>query len=169
MQLNHYNSKFKTQEFPIVLITTNVIRPANIGSLFRLADAFGVKKLILGGTKIELNRKVWNTARATEKVVDFQQIDDLSALILNLKKENYSIVSLEITQHSQPITELDFSAGQKIALIVGSERYGIDSEILQLSDSIFHIEMFGQNTSMNVAQAASIALFKLTTAIQYAK
>jgi hypothetical protein len=34
--------------------------------LFRIADAFGVQKLILGGT-LELNRKVWNTSRATEK------------------------------------------------------------------------------------------------------
>lgn len=169
MQLNHYNSKFKAQKFPIVLVTTNVIRPANIGSLFRLADAFGVERLILGGPKIELNRKVWNTARATEKVVDFEQIEDLLPLIQRLKNENYNIVSLEITHQSQPITELEYKAGQKIALIVGSERYGIDSEILQLSDFIYHIDMFGQNTSMNVAQAASIALFKLTTAVQDAK
>lgn len=169
MQLNHYNSKFKTKEFPIVLITTNVNRPANIGSLFRLADAFGVEQLILGGPKIQLNRKVWSTARATEKVVNFQQFEDLSPLIQRLKNEHYNIVSLEITQRSQPIGEFDYKTGQKIALIVGSERYGIDSKILQLSDRIYHIDMFGQNTSMNVAQAASIALFKITTVIQDVK
>ena len=69
MQLNHYNSKFKAKEFPIVLLTDHVVRPANVGGLFRIADAFGVQKLILGGT-LELNRKVWNTSRATEKAID---------------------------------------------------------------------------------------------------
>ena len=46
MQLNHYNSKFKAKKFPIILLTDHVVRPANVGGLFRIADAFGVQKLI---------------------------------------------------------------------------------------------------------------------------
>ena len=65
MQLDHYTSKFVKKKFPIVLVANEVLRPTNVGSLFRLADAFGVEKLILGGPPIELNRKVWNTSRAT--------------------------------------------------------------------------------------------------------
>ena len=53
MQLNHYTSKFTKQQFPIVLISDNVSHAANLGSLFRTADAFGIEHLILGG-------QLWN-------------------------------------------------------------------------------------------------------------
>ena len=47
-------------------------------------------------------------------------------------------------------------------LAARSERYGIDSKLINLADSVYHIEMFGQNSSMNVVQAASIALYETT-------
>ena len=58
---DHYSSKFENQ-FAIILVTDNVTHPANV-SIFRIADAFGIEKLIIG-RKFELNRKVWNTSRA---------------------------------------------------------------------------------------------------------
>ena len=47
-------------------------------------------------------------------------------------------------------------------LVVGSERNGIQHEILTCADSVYHIPMYGQNSSMNVAQATSIALYEIT-------
>ena len=162
MQLDHYSSKFEKNQFAIILVTDNVARPANVGSIFRIADAFGVEKLILGGSTIELNRKVWNTSRATEKVVNFEQIENSENVIKNLKKEGYSVICLEITKDSKSISEIQLEYNHKIVLVVGSERYGIKHEILTCADSIYHIPMYGQNSSMNVAQATSIALYEIT-------
>jgi tRNA G18 (ribose-2'-O)-methylase SpoU len=162
MQLDYYSSKFEKNQFAIILVTDNVIRPANVGSIFRIADAFGVEKLILGGSTIELNRKVWNTSRATEKVVNFEQIENSENVIKNLKKEGYSVICLEITKDSKSISEIQLEYNHKIVLVVGSERYGIKHEILTCADSIYHIPMYGQNSSMNVAQATSIALYEIT-------
>ena len=106
MQLDHYSSKFEKNQFAIILVTDNVTRPANVGSIFRIADAFGVEKLILGGSAIELNRKVWNTSRATEKVIEFEQIENSQDVIKNLKKEGYSVICLEITENSKSISEI---------------------------------------------------------------
>ena len=149
----------------IILVTNQVIRPANVGSLFRVADAFGVEKLILGGTKIELNRKVWNTSRATEKVVDFEQAENTKKIIGNLKQQGYKVICLEITKNSKAISEIELEKNQKIVLVVGSERNGIENEILKCANSIYHIPMFGQNSSMNVAQATSIALYEITNSL----
>lgn len=162
MQLDHYSSKFEKNQFAIILVTDNVTRPANVGSIFRIADAFGVEKLILGGSAIELNRKVWNTSRATEKVIEFEQIENSQDVIKNLKKEGYSVICLEITENSKSISEIQLENPQKIVLVVGSERYGIKHEILTCADSVYHIPMYGQNSSMNVAQATSIALYEIT-------
>ena len=167
MQLNHYTSKFVKKKFPIVLVADQVVRPSNVGSLFRLADAFGVEKLILGGPPIELNRKVWNTSRATEKVVHFEQTIDPRLELKKLRTEGYVLIGLEITNKSTPLTKIEFKKSQKIALVVGAERYGISEDILNILDDCYHIEMYGQNSSMNVAQATSIALYELTKKLHH--
>ena len=162
IKLNYYNSKFKKKEFPLVVVTDRVLRPANIGGLIRISDAFGVKKIYFGGPIVKLNNKVWNISRSTEKEVDFEQNEDTINLIKNLKQKKYKIVAIEITKKSIPISKIEFENKSKIVLLIGSERYGIDSKLLNLADSVYHIEMFGQNSSMNVVQAASIALYETT-------
>lgn len=162
MQLNHYNTNFKKQTFPIVLVSENVTNAPNIGSLFRISDAFGVKTLILCGDDIGLGRKMTKTSRATEKIVHYQLHQSAKVVIESLKSEGYLIIALEITNQSQPIHKFEISKTKPIALVVGDENYGISDAILRLSDIQLHIEMFGQNSSMNVVQATNIALYEIT-------
>lgn len=161
-QLTHYNTKFVQRTFPITLICDNVTNSLNIGSLFRIADAFGVEKLIFCGEGVALGRKMAKTSRATEKVVSFLVKDNAIEVIEALKNDGYSIISLEITTNSKPIHSISFPAIKSIALVVGDENFGISDHILKLSDEIVHIEMFGQNSSMNVVQATNIALYEIT-------
>jgi len=93
MQLNHYTSKFTKQCFPIILISDNVSHAANLGSLFRTADAFGVAHIILGGPIVELGRKFTKTSRATEQAVSFEQLETLQDKIEDLKSQNYTRLS----------------------------------------------------------------------------
>ena len=162
MQLTHYNTNFTKRIFPIILVCDNVTNAPNIGSLFRIADAFGIEKLILCGTHISLGRKMAKTSRATEKVVNYEIEKYASEVIENLKKQDYQIISLEITDVSKPIHTIEFSTQKPIALVIGDENFGVSESILQLSDSIIHIDMFGQNSSMNVVQATNIALYEIT-------
>ena len=162
MQLNHYNTTFKQQTFPIILVCDNVSNASNIGSLFRIADAFGIEKIIFCGEHIPLGRKMTKTSRATEKFVNFKTNVSVSEVVSSLKKEEYNIVSLEVTNNSLPINSFQFSKKKSIALIVGDENFGISEDILNISDAIIHINMFGQNSSMNVVQATNIALYEIT-------
>jgi len=162
MQLNHYNTNFTNQIFPITLICDNVTNAPNIGSLFRIADAFGIEKLILCGDDISLGRKMAKTSRATEKIVNYEVDRDALEVIQDLKSKNYQIISLEITNSSQAVHNVQFSTNKPIALIIGDENFGVSEHILNISDVIIHIEMFGQNSSMNVVQATNIALYEIT-------
>jgi tRNA G18 (ribose-2'-O)-methylase SpoU len=162
MQTNHYNSSFQKQNFPIVLVCDNVSKAPNIGSLFRTADAFGIESLMLCGEHISLGRRMTKTSRATEKFVDYEIHRNTLELVKDLKTRNYLIIALEITSNSILIQDLKFSKNQKVALIIGDENLGIPDSILNVSDIICHINMYGQNSSMNVVQAASIALYQLT-------
>lgn len=161
-QLTHYNTHFLKQTFPITLVCDNITNAPNIGSLFRTADAFGIEKIIFCGSTIPTGRKMTKTSRATEKIVPFEENESIIGIINQLKSENYKIISLEITDNSMPLDSYAFPINQNIALIIGDENFGISETILNLSDAIIHIEMFGQNSSMNVVQATSIILFEIT-------
>ncbi|MDO5972064.1 TrmH family RNA methyltransferase [Flavivirga aquimarina] len=162
MQLTHYTTNFTKRTFPITLVCDNVTNAPNIGSLFRVSDAFGIEKLILCGDQIPLGRKMTKTSRATEKAVEFEVVESASDVVENLKSSGYQIISLEITDTSNPIHEFKFSTETPIALVIGDENFGVSESILSLSDAIIHIDMFGQNSSMNVVQATNIVLYEIT-------
>lgn len=162
MQLNHYTSKFSTRTFPIVLICDNVSNAANIGSLFRTADAFGVQKIIFCGSEIPMGRKMTRTSRATENYVNFEIRSDVYEILQQYKEEHYHIVALEITTDSTSMDQIKLNGLQPVVILVGDENFGISESCLELADEIVHIEMFGKNSSMNVVQATTIALYEIT-------
>ncbi|HUH27442.1 TrmH family RNA methyltransferase [Gelidibacter sp.] len=162
MQLTHYNSKFTPHTFPITLVCENVTNAANIGSLFRTADAFGIEKLIFCGTPIPFGRKMGQTSRATEKYVNFAWDENPEEVLKNFKTLGYQIIALEITDSSTPLITMDLNTQQPIILLIGDENFGISEELLELSNHTVHIDMFGQNSSMNVVQATNIALYEIT-------
>lgn len=166
MQRNHYNSSFKKETFPVVLICDNISNAPNIGSLFRTADAFGVEKLIFCGESIEFSRKVTKTSRATEKAVNFLLNQDIYQVVDTYKNKGYQILAIEITTNSKPIHHFKFPNNKPLAVIVGSENFGLSEDVLSLCDDSLHIEMYGQNSSMNVVQATSIALYEITKQIK---
>ncbi|APY12608.1 RNA methyltransferase [Seonamhaeicola sp. S2-3] len=162
MQLTHYNTQFTKRTFPITLISDNVTNAPNIGSLFRISDAFGVEKLILCGNHIPFGRKMTKTSRATEKSVNFEIHESALKVIQDLKSKNYQIIALEITETSTPIHTFKFSKENPIVVVIGDENFGVSEAILKLSDTTIHIDMYGKNSSMNVVQATNIALYEIT-------
>lgn len=161
MQLTHYNTNFKKKTFPITLVCDNVTNATNIGSLFRVSDAFGINKLILCGD-VSLGRKMTKTSRATEKTVKYEIQESASKVVEVLKTEGYQIISLEITTNSKPIHNYKFSKKSPMALVIGDENFGVSESILKQSETVIHIEMFGKNSSMNAVQATNIALYEIT-------
>lgn len=162
MQLTHYNSNFKKQKHPITLVCDNITNAPNIGSLLRIGDAFGIEELIFCGTNIALGKRITKTSRSTEKYVNHKIEEHIEDVIANLKAQNYFLIALEITEKSQDLSAFVLTTKEPIAIILGDENFGISEEILNIVDAIVHINMYGNNSSMNVVQAASIALYQLT-------
>jgi len=161
-QLHHYNTNFLKQQHNITVICDNVNNAPNIGSLFRIADAFGISKLIFCGANISLGKRMTKTSRSTEKYVNHRIAEDIETQIKDFKRNGYYIIALEISENSQPLTQFKLETNQPIALILGDENFGVSDTILRQSDAVVHINMFGNNSSMNVVQATSIALYELT-------
>lgn len=165
-QLTHHEIDFEKEKFPIVLITDRISSPANLGSLLRIADAFHIEKIMVLDSVIDLNsNRLKRTARATEKVVSIDFYENLEEILQEINPEEYQWISLEITEDSFPVSALTLDSDKKIALIVGEERSGVREDLLKMSQNVVHIPMFGNNSSMNVAQAAGICLYEMTKKI----
>ncbi|SKB32834.1 SpoU rRNA Methylase family protein [Salegentibacter holothuriorum] len=165
-QLSHFDQKFSKEKFPITLVLDNITGEANIGSIFRLADAFSVEKIIFSGIEPNLSsRRLQKTSRNTHKTIKYELTED-AIDFLKSAKTNSEIFSLEITSGSIPIEDFEYSEDKReIILILGNEASGINKDFLDISDKHLHINMFGQNSSMNVAQATGIALYEISKTI----
>lgn len=164
MQLTHEENQFERKTFPITLVCDHIYFQQNIGSLFRISEAFGVENIIFLGKDIPLTpRKINKTSRSTHLHVPHQIVEETSELIVYLQQNNFEIIALEITSNSKPLKEVVIPENKKTALVIGSEINGISDELLQICNQVVHINMFGQNSSMNVVQAASIALYEITS------
>lgn len=153
----------------MVVIAQNIRSVHNVGSIFRTADAAGVKKIYLCGItptpqdKFGRTRSdIHKTALGAECLVPWKYEKSITRLITNLKKEGYTIVALEQSPQSIQYTKIKEAKNKKIALVLGTETVGISKKILAQADYIIEIPMRGKKESLNVSVAFGIAAFAIT-------
>ncbi len=162
-QLTHNEVVNTTTIKELIVVSENIRTPENIGMLFRISEAFGVKKVFLVGESPSLeNKKVLRTARSTEKQLEIKHFENSQKLITKLQAENYHLIGLELTSNSKKIQTIDYSKLDKIAIFIGAERFGIEKQTLEALNTIIHINLFGKNSSINVVNALGIALYEIT-------
>lgn len=147
----------------IVLIMENIQYARNVASLFRTADAAGVKKIILTGIsqKPPFGKDLKKASRSSEDSVAWEYIESTGKAIQSLKKEGFVIIAVELTDSSVELSRLNelVRSKNKICFILGSEVYGIKNTTLDKVDKSIYIPMYGKNASLNVTAAGAIVLF----------
>lgn len=162
-QLDHVNTTNKLHNLKISILCDDIRTPENIGMIYRVAEAFGVECIYLTvDCPDATNIKVKKTSRSTINQIQTEVVDDKIQLIQSLKAEQVQCAGIEITDSSKAIQLFKGKHEAKILLVLGSERNGIDVEVLNELDECYHIDMFGKNSSINVVNALSIALYELT-------
>lgn len=163
-QLTHNDVENKQQKFPITIVCDAIRTPENIGMCFRISESFGVEKIYFhkDSPSIE-NRKVINTARNTTNQIEYEYYSNFNEVISDLKKEDNTIIGIEITDKSINIQDFNFKNHEKIVLLLGSERNGIEK--VDLVDFTISIPMYGRNSSMNVVHSLAIMLYEVTNQI----
>ena len=167
-QLTHYDIENNQKQFPITIVCDAIRTPENIGMCFRISESFGVKKIYFhdSSPKIE-NRIVKKTARNTVNQIEHASYSDFKTIIQELKAAQNTIIGIEITDKSINIQDFEFKNYEKIVLLLGSERNGIEN--IQLVDHTIAIPMFGRNSSMNVIHSLAITLYEATNQIKTIK
>jgi 23S rRNA (guanosine2251-2'-O)-methyltransferase len=154
---------FKTiKRNPIYLVLDTVIDTYNIGSLFRLADAIAAEKLyICGNTEYPPNSRIHKAAVGTEEWVPWIKANSTLEVVEKLKKEGVQIISVEQSPNSISYSLMPLKVVFPCAIVIGNETEGISREVLDASDVIMELPMFGVNKSLNVWGTAAVAAYKV--------
>ncbi len=139
-----------------ILITDNFSTPENIGHIIRLAANVGALKVIVLGSENMRKSKIKKTAGTA-----FDHIQLVFSDIKRFEKhipDDYTLAALETVTGAENI--FNTKLPDKMALILGNEKHGISSELLNMSKIKLFIPMPGTIRSMNVSHAAAVCLFQ---------
>ena len=145
----------------MIIIAHNIRSLHNVGSIFRSADVFAVEKIYLTGyTGNPPQKEIAKTALGSEDRVTWEKVEDIFPLIEKLRSDGYQVIGLETGEGVQPLGSLP--SHKPIALVLGNEVTGIESEVVKKLDGLAEIPMLGPKKSLNVSVAAGIAMFELS-------
>ncbi len=143
--------------FPLTIVADNLRSAMNIGGIFRTAEFFGADAVWLCGyTATPEHPHVAKSAMGAERLVPWRTFPDVRDAIMELHAQGRVVYALETAENAQDATVLQYSFPS--ALLLGNERFGLDPEVLSLSDAVLAIRSHGTKNSLNVVSAAAITL-----------
>lgn len=150
-------------KIPVVVVLDNIRSRHNIGSVFRTADAFLIEAVYLCGyTATPPHRDIQKTALGATDSVRWEYYKNTLDAIHSLKDEGYNIASIEQTEKSVKLGELNLERDRKYALVFGNEIHGVSQEVVNASDLCIEIPQFGTKHSLNIAVATGVVLWDIT-------
>jgi len=148
----------------VVVILHNIRSAHNVGSVFRTADAAGVKKIYLTGYTPapfdkygRVQKGIKKTALGAEGFIQWEYKKRISDVVRELKKEKFSVIAVEQIEKSKDFKK--HKTKRNTAFIFGNEVRGLSKQTLAMCDAVIEIPMHGKKESLNVAVTAGIILF----------
>ncbi len=151
----------EAEKLPLVVILDDVRSMYNVGSVFRTSDAFRVESVYLCGISCTPPAtEIHKTALGAEDSVSWKYYKTALDAIEELKKEGYTVFSVEQVEHSTKLQSFVPQKGQKYAVVLGNEVKGVHQEVVDASDGCLEIPQLGTKHSMNVSVTAGIIIYK---------
>ncbi|HTX64129.1 MAG TPA: RNA methyltransferase [Opitutaceae bacterium] len=147
----------KLKSPPFLLVVEAIEKPGNLGTLLRGADAAGVDAVLVCDPVTDLFNP--NVVRSSTGVLFSMPVVVVEGAVIRAWLRDHGIRAVATT----PAAETLYTAADlrgPLALIMGSEQYGLSEFWLKESDLLVRIPMAGRADSLNVAMAAMIALFE---------
>lgn len=153
-----------TPKAPLVLVLDNIRSQHNVGAAFRTSDAFALEKIVLCGIcATPPSPEIHKSALGAEESVAWSYAKDCTEAVKTLKKEGYTVISVEQTENSTMLNDFIPVKGKRYALVFGNEVKGVQQEVIDLSDSVVEIPQYGTKHSLNVSVSIGIVIWKMVS------
>jgi tRNA (guanosine-2'-O-)-methyltransferase len=142
------------------LILDGVMTPVNVGSIVRLAAAYGASPLWLAGATADPHHPgARKTAMGTDRFVELIGGVTPAAAAAAAHADGFTVIGVELAEGATPLHDVEVSGDA--CLVLGNEDHGLSTAALAACDAVAYLPLVGRVGSLNVATAAGIALYEL--------
>ncbi len=145
-------------EPPFIVICDDISDPHNLGSIIRTANAAGVHGVIIPKRNgVGLTATVAKTSAGAIEFTHVAKVTNIAKTIDMLKENNVWVVGADMDGEKN-IYEHDFSGS--VAIVIGSEGFGISRLVKEKCDFIVNIPMVGRISSLNASVAGALMIYE---------
>ena len=143
---------------PIIVICDGIEDPHNLGAIIRSAECCGAHGIIIPKRRsVGLTSTVAKSSAGALEHMRVARVTNLSSTIDELKKLGFWIYAADMGETSY--CDADYSG--KVALVLGSEGFGISRLVKEKCDFTVSIPLYGRINSMNVSCACAVILAEI--------
>ena len=143
---------------PLIAVADNLRSAFNVGGLFRTADSVGAEAVWLCGySATPEHPAVRQAALGADATVPWRVFPNVRDAVAELRSTGRAVYALETSAHATSVQAFRFAT--PCGLLLGSERFGLDPEVVRDTDAILRIDTFGAKNSLNVVCAFAIAAY----------
>ena len=141
----------------LTVFAENLHKPRNFSAMVRNCDAVGVNEMHVLPGEDEL-RKHWNTSQGAEKWMLIKTHSNPEDACEHLKSKGFRLVAAHLGDTAVDYRDVDYT--QAVALVLGTELFGVSDTTLSYVDQQINIPMMGVSQSLNVSVACAVVLYE---------
>jgi 23S rRNA (guanosine2251-2'-O)-methyltransferase len=154
------DSLLKDDSVRILLVLDQVTDPHNVGAILRSAAAFGAAAVLTTWRHSPPETAVLVKAAAGAfEVMPYIRIQNLAGLLEKLHEHDFQSIGLDA---EGPLLMRDAPHDGRIALVLGAEGKGLRHLTRELCSLLARLPISEKVESLNVSNAAAVALYELT-------
>ena len=159
LTMDQFGEKLAAIKNPFVLILDQVNDVRNFGAIIRTAEISVVDGIIIqNSSSAPINSDTIKTSAGAIFNIPICKVNHIKDAIYHLKSIDISIVSAS-EKANKNVYDVDFT--KPVAVIMGSEQRGINKSIINLSDEVVKLPMYGKIQSLNVSVACGVFLYEV--------
>ena len=141
----------------MVLVLDQITDPHNVGAILRSAAAFAVKAIVTTARHSpEATGVLAKAASGALELVPLVTVQNLARALTRLNERGFMTVGLD-SQGSENLSALELK--QPLALVLGAEGKGLRQLTRETCSAVARLDMPGEIKSLNVSNAAVLALY----------
>ena len=148
------------QGAPRLLLLDRVTDPHNVGAILRSAEVFGARAVIAPHRhSAPETGALAKTASGALERQPYLRVKNLGDTMQELRKMGYVLLGLDGTAGQSVEDAVDKLRGLPVALVLGAEGPGLRARTRELCDGLVKIPFARDFGSLNVSNAAAVALY----------
>ena len=163
LDLDNKKSNDVVTRSELIVVSSLVDKPPNLGGICRLCDVLGVGLLTVQDIKVKNHPQFKNVAVTADRWMPMEEValDEIASFMKEKKKEGYTLIGLEQTDKSVKLDN-NFQFPKKSLILLGTEAFGIPGTLLSELDLCLEIQQFGVIRSMNIQTATAVIVHSYT-------